>query len=76
MHVLKVRKIGNSLGVLLPKSYLEANHVHEGDTLTGVDTAGSILSLSPNNPDFAHDVELGERMIHRYRDMLAALAKR
>ena len=49
---LKVRRIGNSLGVILPKEILEQLRVEEGD---GLDYSASKdgVRLFATNPDFA-----------------------
>ena len=47
---VKVRKVGASLGVVLPKGLLTELGLGEGDTLYPVRTAGGV-ELTRNDPD-------------------------
>ncbi len=72
---LKVRKIGNSLGVILPKEILRALRVEEeGVILHATETADGI-QFTPYNPDFEAGMEAFRRVRSRYRDTLRELAK-
>ena len=51
MHALKLRKIGSSVGVILPKEILERLHLREGDKLY-VDENRNGVQLSPYDPGF------------------------
>lgn len=74
MTKLKIRKIGNSLGVVLPKDVLEQLKVKEGDTLDVVPTeAGIKLSISDEEVDKL--MEMAERIMEENREVLRALAK-
>ncbi|MCC7340965.1 MAG: hypothetical protein IT170_07765, partial [Bryobacterales bacterium] len=54
---LKVRRIGNSLGVILPKEILRALRVEEeGVILHATETADGI-QFTPYNPDFEAGME-------------------
>jgi putative addiction module antidote len=53
---VKVRKVGNSLGVILTKDVVEALGVAEGDELFAVRTLDGIR-LTPFDPDFAKAIE-------------------
>ncbi len=71
---LKLRKIGGSVGVIIPKEELKRMNVNEGDELYGVaDERG--LYLTPLDPDFARKVKAYERTRKRYRNALNELAK-
>ena len=71
---LKLRKIGGSVGVIIPKEELKRMNVNEGDELYGVaDVRG--LYLTPLDPDFARKVKAFERTRKRYRNALNELAK-
>ena len=50
--VVKVRKVGNSLGVILTKDVVESLGVSEGDELFAIRTPDGIR-LTPYDPDFA-----------------------
>jgi putative addiction module antidote len=73
-RTLKVRRIGNSLGVVLPKDVLAKLRVGEGDVLAVADTPGGV-SLSPFNDEVARQVEVMRDLAKRYRNALRELAK-
>ncbi|WP_296579098.1 AbrB family transcriptional regulator [Phreatobacter sp.] len=73
--VLQVRKIGNSMGVILPKELLARTNLQEGDKLHVAELADGSLSLSARDPNFAKGMESAGRAIKRYRNALAELAK-
>ena len=74
MSSLKLRAIGNSIGVLLPKEILARLKVGEGDTLHVVETKDGIM-LTPLDPRVAEQIRLGREVMHQYRDTLRALAQ-
>ncbi len=71
---LTVRKIGNSLGVIIPKSELDSLGVEEGDKLFMVRTPDGIR-LIPNDPDFAKVMDETRNYMRKHRDALRELAK-
>ena len=71
---LKVRKIGSSLGVILPKEELAHLKVAEGDALYAVKREDG-LQLQPYDPDFERKLEAFELTRKRYRNALRELAK-
>lgn len=71
---LKITKIGNSTGVILPIEMLERLRVSKGDTLFAVETKNGI-ELSPYNPDFAEQIEIAEKVMREDRDVLRKLAE-
>jgi putative addiction module antidote len=73
--VVKVRKVGNSLGVILTKDVVEALGVAEGDDLFAIRTPDGIR-LTPYDPDFAAAIESARDYMRRHRDALHELAKR
>jgi putative addiction module antidote len=72
---VKVRKVGNSLGVILTKDVVEALGVAEGDELFAVRTPDGIR-LTPYDPDFANAIESTRDYMRRHRNALNDLAKR
>jgi putative addiction module antidote len=70
----KLRKIGNGLGVLLPKETIEHLRLQEGTTLTISETESGI-ELSPFDADFAAQVEAFRRTESRHRNSYRELAK-
>ena len=74
MTKLKIRKIGKSLGVLLPKDVIDQLKVKEGDTLDVVPTeTGVTLSVSDEEVDKL--MQMAERIMDENREVLRALAK-
>ncbi|TAK58532.1 MAG: AbrB/MazE/SpoVT family DNA-binding domain-containing protein [Bacteroidetes bacterium] len=69
-----VRKVGNSLGITLPKTIVENYHLNEGDELTLLETDDGLI-LTPFNPVFGKWAEAYEQTNRRYRNTLKALAK-
>ncbi|MGH8121869.1 MAG: AbrB/MazE/SpoVT family DNA-binding domain-containing protein [Rudaea sp.] len=72
---LKLRKIGNSLGVVLPKEALARLNAGEGDTLVLTEAPDGGFRVTPNKNDFAHQMAVAEDIANRYRNALRELAK-
>ena len=72
---LRVRKIGNSLGVLLPKEILSRLHLEDGDQVFLTETPDGGYRLTPYDPEFEAQMKLAEEGMARYRNTLHALAK-
>ncbi len=73
-EALKVRKIGNSLGVILPRTTLDELNVEEGDELFVVQTPEG-LRLTPYDPDFAEAVEDAREFMRTHRNAFRKLAE-
>lgn len=71
---LKIRKIGNSAGVVLPKELLARLRVEPGDTIYATEAPDGIR-LTAADPGFAAKMELAERIMREDRDILRVLAK-
>ena len=71
---LKITKIGNSAGVILPKELLARLRAGVGDTLF-VSEAPDGVRLTAANPDFAAKMEAAEAIMREDRDILRVLAK-
>jgi putative addiction module antidote len=74
MLQIKLRKIGNSLGLCLPKEVTANLRSQAGDVLTLVRTKDGYL-LTPYDPDFAETMKVFERGRKKYRNALRELAK-
>ena len=74
MSTLKLRAIGNSVGVVLPKEILTRLKVGAGDNLYAIDTKDGVI-LTPLDLTVAEQLRAGRDIMHRYRDTLRALAK-
>ena len=71
----KVRKIGNSLGIVLPKEALQTLRVEEGATLFLTEAPKSALTITPDSPGFDETMRVAEDGMNRYRNALRELAK-
>ncbi len=71
----KVRKIGNSYGIVLPKEALHVLKVKEGDELYLTDAPGCTLRVTPNRKGFAEKAAIAEDLMRRYRNALHELAQ-
>jgi putative addiction module antidote len=76
MHALKLRKIGNSLGVVLPKEALAGLKAAEGDVIYLTDSLDGGFRLTPLNEEFADQFKQAERIMREDRDVLRELSKR
>jgi putative addiction module antidote len=73
--VLQVRKIGNSIGVILPKELLARLKLQEGDKLHVVEQTERGLKLSPYDPKHAKAMDIARQAFREYADTFRALAK-
>lgn len=71
---LKITKIGNSAGVILPKELLAQLRVGLGDTLYATETPEGVR-LTAGDPDFETKMALAEEIMREDRDILRVLAK-
>ena len=69
-----VRRVGNSLGITLPKTIVDNYHLSEGDELHLVETKDGVV-LTPFNPKFAEWAKAYERTNRKYRNALKTLAR-
>ena len=74
MVKLKLRAVGTSTGVVLPKEALHRLRVKSGDTLFAVETPDGYL-LTPFDPGVEDQLKLGLDLMAKYRDVFRALAK-
>ena len=72
---LKLRKIGNSIGVVLPKEALARLKSGEGDTLVFTEIPDGGFRVTPDKSDFAHQMAVAGKIANRYRNALRELAK-
>jgi putative addiction module antidote len=75
MIELKVRKFGNSLGVVLPKEVIQRLHTKDGEPLFLIEAPEGGYRLTPYDPTFEEKMEKAEDIIGRYRNTLHALSK-
>ena len=74
MYKLKIRRVGNSVGVTLPKQVLAALRVREGDTLILTESPDG-YRLTPYDDMFQAGLKAFERTRSKYRNALRELAK-
>lgn len=71
---IKLRKIGNSVGIVLPKEALTHLGAVEGQTLVFTETPEG-YRIAPAQSDFAKTMEVMKSLSERYRNTLRELAK-
>jgi putative addiction module antidote len=71
---LKITKIGNSAGIVLPKELLARLRAGVGNTLF-VSDAPDGVRITASDPDFAAKMAVAEQIMREDRDILRALAK-
>ena len=74
MHKLKIRKVGNSAGVTLPKELLSRLNVAEGDELIVTEDKDG-YRITPYDPQFERAMKAFERTRRKYRNAFRELAK-
>ncbi len=73
---LKLRKIGNSYGVILPAEVLRALAVKEGGKLTLIpNEKGKGFQLTAEDGEFEEQIEIARSLMRRYHDTLRELSK-
>jgi putative addiction module antidote len=75
MVELKVRKFGNSLGVVLPKEVINRLHTSDGQPLYLIEAPDGTYQLTPYDPAFANKISKADDIIDRYRNTLHVLSK-
>jgi putative addiction module antidote len=71
---LKLVKIGNSTGVILPKELLARLRVEFGDTVYATESPDGVR-LTASNPDFETKMKAAEAIMREDRDILRVLAQ-
>lgn len=74
MTTIKIRDIGNSLGVVLPKELIARLRVSKGDQLFVQETVDG-LRLTAYDPEFQKQMEIAKMVMQEDRDALRALSK-
>jgi putative addiction module antidote len=74
-YLLQIKKVGNSLGLILPKELLARLKLVEGDKFHIVEQTERGIKLSPYDPKHAKAMELARRSFRKYADTYKALAK-
>ena len=71
---LKITKVGNSAGLLLPKEALAKLRAEQGDTVFLTETPDG-LRITPYDPDFARQVNILQKVAKKRRNVLRKLAE-
>jgi putative addiction module antidote len=71
---VKVTTVGSSSGIVLPKEVMERLQLQRGDSVYLTESPGGV-HVTPYRPDFAEAVEVGRRIMRRYRNTLRKLAE-
>ena len=71
---LKVTKIGNSLGVILPKELIANLKLDKGDALWVTENQFG-YTLTPYDPEFGKQMEAARQIMKKRRNVLHELAK-
>ena len=70
----KIRKVGNSLGLILPKQLVEELHLKTGDKLR-IEKKGSGIELQPVDQEFDDWADAYRQLNKDYKDVLKELSK-
>ena len=71
---LKLRAVGTSTGIVLPKEFLHRLKVEKDDHLFAIETAEGYL-LTPYDPELEQQLKIGRKFMRKYRETFRALAK-
>ena len=75
MTVLKATKIGNSVGVIIPKELLEVLRIKAGDKVFASIAPEGSVQLSPYDPEFEKAMEAFDKTRRKYRNAFRELGK-
>ena len=67
---IKIRKIGNAHGVILPRELLNKLHVKDGDKLFLTEAPDGSYRITPYDPEFEKQMTLAKKGMTRYRNTL------
>ena len=70
---VKLQKVGNSLGIVIPKEVVAKLDLHEGDTLMLIEEQDG-LRIAIANPELAKTRRTFQSLDGRYRNALRDLA--
>jgi putative addiction module antidote len=72
---LKLRQVGNSIGMVLPRKALAQLNVGEDDTLYITPSADGGFRITAGDPTFGEQMNAAELLLRRYRNALGELAE-
>ena len=68
MVELKVRKFGNSLGVILPKQVIRRLRTAEGKRVLLIESPDGAFHLAPSDAELEHQMEIVREGMARYHN--------
>jgi putative addiction module antidote len=74
VYDLKLRKVGNSVGVIFPKQLLEHLKLSEGDHVYVTEAPGDGVRMTAN-AEVRRQMEVATDLMSRYRNTLRELAR-
>ena len=74
MLALKITKVGNSAGLLLPREALAKLRVEQGDTVYLTETPDG-FRITPYDPEFERQMALARKLMRKHRRALRELAR-
>lgn len=74
MTTVTITQIGNSCGVILPKELLAQLRLSKGDKLYLTEIPDG-FAARPYKQDFADKMEVAEKVMRKYREVLRKLAQ-
>jgi putative addiction module antidote len=74
MMALKIRKLGNSMGVVIPKEVLSRLNVEMGDTIFLTESPDG-FHLTAYDEEFEKQMKIARKIMKEDKDILRALAK-
>lgn len=75
IHELKLRKIGNSVGLVFPKEVLAILKAQEGDNVQVTEAADGSIRLNTAKTEVSKQMKIAQDIMERYRNTLRELAK-
>lgn len=70
----KLRKIGNSVGVIIPADVLSSKNMKEGDEVHVLETPDGVV-VTPYDPEFDAMIGDADEFLRTYRNAFRELAK-
>lgn len=74
MTALKIRRIGNSAGVILPKDVLDRHNISPGD-IAQISERGAELVITRHDDAFSRQMQAARHVMRRRFSALRELAK-
>ena len=74
MYELKIHKVGDSLGITIPKEVLQKLEVGEGDSIFVTETTDGV-QITAKDPEFEKAMEVYRKVSSKYRNALRELAE-